>query len=86
MGYRIHYQKESGSRRKKLTFARLLVLTFLCFLLFLMLVRTYWPEGAAYIRTKTRESAAAVALDRFAGDLVRGEPLAEAFSDFFSNN
>ena len=64
---------------------RLLLMTALCFLLFLFLVNTFWPRGAAYIAEKMaalRQSAAVMALDRLAEDLFRGEPLAAAFSEF----
>jgi len=85
MSYRIHYQPLCGTWRKKLVTIRLPLLAVFCFLFFLALVNSFWPEGAAFIRSATvvlKESTVVMALNRFAEDLFQGEPLAAAFSEF----
>lgn len=88
MSYRINYGSSHRKMGNPITKFRLPALTGLCFLLFLTLVNTFWPEGSAYLSDKAhhwRESAAVLALDRLAEELHHGEPLAEAFSDFLSS-
>lgn len=85
MSYRIQYSSPYAAPCKKQSKIRLPLLTVLCFLLFLMLVNTFWPQGAEYMAEKMaalRQSAAVMALDRLAEDLFRGEPLSAAFSEF----
>ena len=86
MSYRINYgssHKKKGSPTAKI---RLPALTALCFLVFLFLVNTLWPEGSAYLAgflENRGASASVMALDRFTEELHHGEPLAEAFSAFW---
>ena len=82
MSYRIDYRP--SQKKSRMGFLRLPVLTVLCFLLFLFLVNTYWPEGADRIAV-WQESVTVMVLDRFGEDLHRGEPLAEAFSAFLGS-
>ena len=85
MSYRIQYPSPHAAKSIRQRKIRLPLLTVLCFLLFLFLVNTFWPQGAAYMAEKMavlRRSAAVMALDRLAEDLLRGEPLAAAFSEF----
>jgi hypothetical protein len=80
MSYRIVYA-DSGKRHS----ARLPVLTAVCFLCFILLVQELWPEGKQTLRSLAHapaEWAPAAALDRFARELVRGEPVNEAFANF----
>lgn len=87
MSYLIRYQSTRGTWLKKLTCIRLPLLAVLCFLLFVLMVNSFWPEGEAYIRSRTqarKESAAVMALDQLAEDLLRGEPLSAAFSELWN--
>lgn len=63
------------------------MLTVLCFLLFLFLVNTFWPEGAAYLQASICQIQArtAAALNLLEADILDGEPLTAAFSDFFQS-
>ena len=80
MAYRIAYNnfpENHGKRRRIFTAA--------FFLLFLLLVYQFWPEGADMLRRAVRavrNTAAVTALAQFAEDLVRGDSAAEAFSVF----
>jgi len=85
MSYRINYQSMESHWSKKRSHIRLPLLTVLCFLLFLWMVNHSWQEGADFLRSRLyslKETAAAAALDQFAVELYRGEPLASAFSEF----
>ena len=80
MSYRIEYRKPVKRRPMRLP-----VLTAMCFLLFLFLVKTCWPEGSAVISDAFRwvsDSGPVMALEEFARDLAGEEQVTEAFSDF----
>ena len=85
MSYRINYGSAHRKKGNPIAKFRLPALTALCFLAFLFLVNTFWPEGSDYlgeILAGQNTSASVVALERFAEELHHGEPLAEAFSAF----
>ena len=85
MSYRINYGSSNRKNGNSVTKFRLSALTALCFLAFLFLVNTFWPEGSDYlgeILAGQNTSASVVALERFAEELHHGEPLVEAFSKF----
>lgn len=69
MSYRIEYHKPEKNHP-----FRLPVLTAACFFLFLLLVRSRWPEGSEILCS---------ALEQFARDLAVGEGTGEAVSAFF---
>lgn len=51
MNYRIQYPPIRKMRGREGFKVRLPALTALCFLLFLVLVQTAWPDGRAYLRS-----------------------------------
>ena len=80
MGYRMEYRQPTKGFPLRLPF-----FIVFSFLIFLILVYQRWPEGAAVIRAMCSEwknSGAVSALNRFAGDLVKGEQVRQAFSNF----
>lgn len=83
MSYRIDY----GFLHKNKHRRRLPMLTVLSFLLFLFLVNTFWEEGVAYMQASICRLPAriAAALNLLEGDILAGEPLTAAFSDFFQS-
>ena len=88
MSYRINYGSSHRVKGNNAAKIRLPALTALCFLLFLFLVHTFWPEGWACIDgilAGRRASASVMALDRFAEELHHGEPMTKVFSDFLSS-
>lgn len=85
MGYHIDYPAEGKRYLRICRTFRLPCLTLLSFLLFLQLVRVFWPEGAAWIRQGLlflENSAAVSALNDLTEALHCGESPVEAFSDF----
>lgn len=85
MGYRIEYHTVQRKQRTFVSFIRLPVLTIACFLIFLFLIDTTWPEGAALLeksRLFSKGTAAASALNDLADELYCGEPIMTAFADF----
>ena len=83
MSYRVEYAQRSAG-----VSLRRIFLSIWCFLLFLVLVFQYWPEGAGIIRTMladVEESTAVSALNRLAEELVQGEAVKQAFSDFLES-
>lgn len=81
MGYRIEYGDPCKRRKRN---ARLPLLTALCFLLFLMLVEGFWPEGSAWIRDRflfLQNTITASFFDNFAYTLMDSETIIEAFSE-----
>jgi len=85
MGYRIEYQSAQKKYANKSHYMRLPVLVVLCFFLFLFLVETLWPDGAALIRKAAfypKEVIAVSALNDLADELRYGESLVTAFADF----
>lgn len=80
MSYRVEYRLPAGKDSLSLLF-----LTAACFLIFLVLVYEYWPEGAEVIRAiwmEMKDSATVCALNYFAEELAKGETVKQAFSDF----
>lgn len=80
MSYRIRYPVLHKLRNKPRTTVRLPALTVLCFLIFLLLVKFLWPEGADWL-LKTIPVAG---LDQVALDFLHGETVAASLSDFFT--
>lgn len=86
MGYRIEYHTAQRKQGNFLRFVRLPLLTIVCFVIFLFLVGTLWPEGAAWIEKSgffAKSMAAVAALDELADGLHYGEPLVTAFAEFY---
>ena len=86
MGYRIHYQSEKKKDRKLRNHSRLAVLIAVCFLVFLLLVETCWPEGAEVIRTMnvfSEEIIPVSALNDLENGLLQGESLVKAWTAFW---
>ena len=80
MSYRVEYRQAAGKG-----LMRPLFLTVACFLIFLVLVFHRWPEGAEMIRalcSGLKNSKPVTVLNHFAGELVNGESVKQAFSDF----
>lgn len=85
MGYRIDYPKgvkvpPKGTHASKTPF-----LTFLFFLLFLLLTGSCWHQGANALKELLLPGDAAVtaaALQDLTSALKTGEPFADAFADF----
>ena len=80
MSYRVEYQQPEGKFSIRLPF-----LTLWCFLLFLILTDWCWPEGAEAIRVVWMNVKNAVVfseLNYFADDLLKGDSVRQAFSDF----
>lgn len=71
MAYRINYRPVRKLRGREGQRLRLPALTGLCFLLFLALVHSLWPEGREYLRS---------ALDTMATHLHRDASVMEALA------
>lgn len=85
MGYHISYRSIHKKHVKKGCSLRLPLLILVCFLLFLFLVQTQWPDGAEVLRNVFSfhgDAVAVSALNDFAEELRQGEPLLAAFSQF----
>ncbi len=88
MSYRIEYQKSPVNRKNIKYRLRLPFLTFICFLLFVYLVGSMWPEGSVLVRKVIRPCDRAIAvsaLNTFAVDLHNGKSILSAFFEFCRN-
>ena len=86
MGYRIHYQSEKKKDRKLRNYSRLTVLIAVCFLFFLLLVETFWPEGAEVLRTMnvfSEEMIPVSALNDLENGLLKGDSLVKSWTAFW---
>lgn len=81
MSYRIQYPPIRKLRGREGLRFRLITLTALSFLVFLLLVGCLWPEGAAFLRN----SLPVEALDQFASKLLHGEAVMTSFYDFLKS-
>lgn len=80
MAYRISYADSRKHDRK-----RVRKLTVSCFVLFLITVYQFWPEGMDLMHSTVeavKNTAVISALNQLAEDLVMGDNTAAAFSDF----
>lgn len=85
MGYRIHYQSEKKKDRKLRNGSRLAVLIAACFLFFLFLVETFWPEGAEFIQTInvfSEEMIPVSALNDLENGLLQGDSFVKSWAAF----
>lgn len=78
VSYQIQYPSVRKLRGREGTRVRLPLLTVLSFLIFLVMVALFWPEGTALIRNFVPVTA----LEAFASDLQHGEAVMASFSDF----
>ena len=86
MGYRIHYQSDNKKDRKLRNYSRLTVLIAVCFLFFLHLVESFWPEGAEILRTMnvlSEEMIPVSALNELENGLLQGESFVESWTAFW---
>lgn len=85
MGYRVDYQpvkKVRGAERRR---SRVLALTGLCLIVFLILVNSVWPQGMELLRELLIPGDTAVtvaALEDLASELGAGEALSGALENF----
>jgi len=82
MSYRVEYQPAGQAKKGG---SRLIALTALCLLLFLLLLNGFWPRGAQVLREWVLPGDAAVtaaALEELAVELKSGEPISGALEDF----
>ncbi len=82
MSYRVEYQPV---KQRKKGGSRLIALTALCLLLFLLLVNGFWPRGTQVLREWVLPGDAAVtaaALEELAVELKSGEPISGALESF----
>ena len=75
MSYRIHYPSIRKIRGREGLRVRLPALTALCFLLFLVLVQSVWPEGRSFLNS---------ALDTMAAHLQKDASVMTALTEWFS--
>lgn len=76
MGYRIEYQTDQKRSHKIYSTMRLVLLTGLCFILFITLVESTWQEGAALIHGLSCDPETYMdisVLNDFATELQSGE-------------
>ena len=77
MSYRIHYPSIRKIRGREGLRVRLPALTALCFLLFLVLVQSVWPEGRDFLKS---------ALDTMAAHLQKNASVMAALAEWFFLN
>lgn len=85
MGYRVEYQPVKKVRGVEKRTSRVPALTALFFLLFLLLVNGFWPQGAEILREiliPGDPTVTVAALETFTQELQTGEELSIAFEDF----
>lgn len=85
MGYRIEYQPINPVRHGHIRRTRVGILTGLCFLLFLFLVTSFWPQGRDLLRELLipgDPDVTMMALETFAGELRRGVTFSNAAESF----
>lgn len=85
MGYRITYEPVKKVRGAEKRHSSTAALAGLFFLVFLLLVNLFWPQGAQTLRELILPGDGAVtaaALEEFAEDLGSGLPIAAAAEDF----
>ena len=85
MGYRIDYLPIRKVRNLEKRTSGIPALTALFFLLFVFLVFSFWPRGAALLREiliPGDPDVTVAALETFARELNRGENLSSAFEAF----
>ena len=75
MSYQIRYSNLGKCRGRAGKKVRLPALTGLCFLIFLLLVKVLWLEGAAYIQSS---------LDQLASDIMQKGSVMATLADFLS--
>ncbi len=82
MAYRIDYGESPYTSDKSCFFLRSLM-TCLFFLLFLVLVSAFWPEGREVLRLMLIPDATLEAAETFVSELHCGSNLGSSMSDFF---
>ncbi len=85
MGYRVEYGSVKKVRGSETRAPRAAAFTALFFLLFLLLVNTFWPQGAEMLRDIVLPGDPAVtaaALEEFTMELKDGAKLSGAFTAF----
>ena len=85
MGYRVEYGQDSNQEKAAGRLGRILVLTVILFVMFLVLVNLFWPQGAAMVRQALIPGDAAVtvgALEGLAQDLKAGDSIEAALQSF----
>ena len=85
MGYRVDYGPRNPGHKGKSSFSRVLVLTAVCLLVFLLLVNSFCPRGAEVLRSFLLPGDAAVtaaALEELSAELQNGEEISSALESF----
>lgn len=85
MGYRIDYQPIPKIRRAEIRRTRRAAFTAVCFILFLLLVSSCWPEGAQMLRSWLLPgdgSVAVAAMEELSRDLKAGQSFPGAWEVF----
>ena len=85
MGYRVDYGPVKQERKGRSSISRVLMLTAVCLLVFLLLVNSFWPRGAQVLRSFLLPGDAAVtaaALEDLSAALRNGEEISSALENF----
>ena len=85
MGYRVDYGPGNSEHKGNNSLSRVLVLTAVCLLVFLLLVNSFWPRGAEVLRSFLLPGDAAVtaaALEELSAELQNGEDISSALESF----
>ena len=85
MGYRVDYGPVKQERKGRSSISRVLMLTAVCLLVFLLLVNSFCPRGAEVLRSFLLPGDAAVtaaALEELSAELQNGEDISSALESF----
>lgn len=88
MGYRIVYRPAQKKQHAIIQYIRLPILVVISFFLFILLVESMWPDGAALLKKAVVPSGGVVAvsaLNHFANELQIGESFLTALAAFCGN-
>ena len=85
MAYRIDYDKTGTRKRIEPAKSRIAVYTAAFFLLFLLLVNLFWPDGTGFLRQSLipgDPDVTAAAVDSLIDDLKDGQQVSDAITAF----